>query len=184
MGWEDLFADLAGEFEAAEAAEAAAEIEDRTRRELARVRLVDRLRAATGIPLELSTTQLGPLRGILADVGKDWLLLHERSGRQALVPFAAITGVVGLTDRADEPATESPVAARLSLGYALRALARSRARVAMTLGDGATRTGTLNQVGADHLVLVEHELDDVPVPGAIRQVSVVPFDALVAVRSR
>jgi hypothetical protein len=184
VGWEDLFADLEGEFDAAEAAGLAAEIEDRTRRESARLRLVDRLRAATGIPVMVDLPHLGTLRGVVADVGGDWLLLHEARNRQALVPLRRVTGVVGLGDRAEEPDLESPVASRLSLGYALRALARARTPVVATLTDGVTRTGTVNQVGADHLVLVEHELDEVPVPNAIRQVSVIPFDAVVAVRSR
>jgi hypothetical protein len=184
VGWEDLFADLEGEFDAAEAAELAAEIEDRTRRESARLRLVDRLRAATGIPLMVDVRHLGTLRAVVADVGSDWLLLHEERNQQALVPLSSIMGVVGLSDRAEEPDLESPVASRLSLGYALRALARARTCVVLTLTDGVTRTGTVNQVGADHLVLVEHERDEVPVPNAIRHVSVIPFHAIVAVRSR
>lgn len=183
MGWEDLFADLEGEFDAAEAAELAAEIEDRSRREAARLRLVDRLRASTGIPLDV-TLATDSVRGVLADVGKDWLLLHERRRRQVLVPFASLVAVVGLRDRADEPDTESPVTARLTLGYALRALARARTPVAATVTGGDLRTGTINQVGADHLVLMEHEIDEVPVANAIRHISVVPFSAIIVVRSR
>ena len=183
MGWEALFADIEGEFDAAEAAELAAEVDDRTRREFARLRLVDQVRPAVGEPLVVTLAQFGPLHGRLVDVGADWLLLEESAGRQALVPLAAVLVVAGLGPRASEPETESPVVARLGLGYALRALARDRIAVAITLRDGSHRIGTLDRVGADHLTVAEHAADEVRRQSSVRASSFVPFAALVVVRS-
>ena len=183
MGWEALFADLEGEFDAAEAAELAAEVDDRTRREVARLRLVDQLRAAIGNPLLVTLTQFGPLHGRLVDVGADWLLLDESSARQALVPLASVLAISGLGARASEPATESPVVARLGLGYVLRALARDRAVVAITLRDGSHRVGTVDRVGADHVTISEHAPDEVRRPSAVRVSTLLPFAAVVLVRS-
>jgi hypothetical protein len=183
VGWEALFADLEGEFDAAEAAELAAEVEDRSRREAARLRLVDHLRASVGQPVVLSVAHLGGLRGQVADVGPDWVLLDETATRQALVPMAGVLAVGGLPARAADPETEGIVEARLRLGFALRALARDRVTVSIALSDGSRRTGTIDRVGADYITVAEHPADDARRPGAVRDVTAVPFTALVAVRS-
>jgi hypothetical protein len=184
VGWEDLFADLEGEFDAAEAAELAAEIEDRSRREAARLRLVDQLRPMLGLPVVVSVVHVGALRGVLVDVGPDWLLLTEQPTRQALVPLAAVLAVAGLGAQAAEPESEGVVTARLRLGYALRAIARDRAPVALTLIDGSRRTGTIDRVGADFVILAEHDLDEVRRAAVPRDAIAVPFGALACVRSR
>jgi hypothetical protein len=183
MGWEALFADLEGEFDAAEAAELAAEVGDRTRREAARLRLVDHLRAASGSPVVVTLAHVGALRGELVDVGPDWLLVTESAARQALVPLDVVLGVAGLPPRALEPGSEGVVLAKLRLGYALRAIARDRAAVRITLADGSMRTGTIDRVGADYFTLAEHAADDVRRASAVRDVAAIPFRALVVVRS-
>jgi hypothetical protein len=183
VGWEALFADIEGEFDAAEAAELAAEVDDRTRREVARLRMVDQLRPALSETLVVTLAHFGPLHGRLVDVGSDWLLLEESAGRQALVPLAAVLVVAGLGARASEPETESAVVARLGLGYALRALARDRAVVSITLRDGSHRVGTLDRVGADHVTVAEHAADELRRPSSVRGSRLVPFAALVLVRS-
>jgi hypothetical protein len=183
VGWEALFADLEGEFDAAEAAELAAEVDDRTRREAARLRLADQLRPVLGQPVVITVAHVGALRGQLADLGPDWLLLTETPTRQALVPLAAVVAVTGLSARSSEPASVGAVVARLRLGYVLRALARDRATVVITLADGNSRTGTIDRVGADYIAVAEHAIEDVRRATAVRDVTALPFSALVAVRS-
>jgi len=182
MRWRGLFDDLEAQFEAARAAELAGEVAERTRRELALLRLVDRLRAAEGAAVVLSLPAAGVLRGRLLDAGSDWLLVEEGGGREVLVPLAAVLGVTGLGPRSAAP-DDGPVAKRLDLRWALRGLARSRAGVSVTLVDGTLVTGTLDRVGADHLDLAEHGLGEARRAGAVRQVRVVPLAAVALVRS-
>ena len=182
MRWQELFDDLEAQFDAAQAVELAGEVVERTRRELALVRLADRLRAAERAPLTVTLPGAGPVRGRLLDTGVDWLLLEESGAREVLVPLAAVLGVTGLGPRAAAP-DDSPVAKRLDLRWALRGLARSRTGVALGLVDGSTVTGTLDRVGADHLDLAEHGLGEARRAGAVRQVRLVPLSALALTRS-
>lgn len=182
MRWRGLFDDLEAQFDAAEAAELAGEVAERTRRESALLRLADRLRAAEGAPLTVVLPGAGAVRGTLLDAGADWLLLEESGAREVLVPLAAVLGVTGLGARSAAP-DDSPVAKRLDLRWALRGLARSRTGVALGLVDGSLVTGTLDRVAADHLDLAEHGLGEPRRAGAVRQVRLVPLTALALVRS-
>jgi len=182
MRWQGLFDDLEAQFDAAEAAELVGEVAERTRRESALLRLVDRLRAAEGAPVTLTLPGAGVLRGRLLDAGSDWVLVEEGGGREVLVPLSAVLGVSGLGPRSAAP-DDSPVAKRLDLRWALRGLARSRTGVALGLVDGSLVTGTLDRVAADHLDLAEHGLGELRRAGAVRQVRLVPLPAVAFVRS-
>ena len=182
MRWRGLFDDLEAQFDAAEAAELAGEVAERSRREAALVRLVDRLRAAEGAPVAVTVTGAGVLRGRLLDAGTDWLLLEEAGAREVLVPLRGVLGVTGIGARAAAP-DDGPVAKRLDLRWALRGLARSRTGVALGLVDGTLVTGTLDRVGADHLDLAEHGLGEARRAAAVRQVRLVPLTAVALVRS-
>lgn len=181
--WAELFRDLEGQADALASAELAGEVAERTRLELARIRLVDRLRAGEGRELGLTVLGAGALRGTVLDCGPDWLLVAEDGGREALVPLAAVLGVVGLDPRvAAEPGSEGAVSARCGLGVALRALARDRAAVGCTVLDGSTVGGTVERVGADHLELAVHPPGERRTRGAAQVLRLIPFGALSVVR--
>jgi hypothetical protein len=182
MRWQGLFDDLEAQFDAAQAAELAGEVAERTRRETALLRLGDRLRAAQGAPVAVALPGVGQLRGRLLDAGTDWLLLEESGGREVLVPLPAVLGVTGLGARSAAP-DDSAVGRRLDLRWALRGLARSRTGVALGLVDGSLVTGTLDRVAADHLDLAEHGPGEPRRAGAVRAVRLVPLTALAFVRS-
>lgn len=183
MRWDDLFADLTAQLTEAQWAEQAADLADRTRAEAAGLHLVDRLRPLVGARCALAVRTGETVDGLLLDVGAEWALLAESSPRQALVPLAAVVAVSGAARRTSPPGSEGVVGRRLRLGYALRALARDRSPVALTLLDGATRSGTLDRVGADFVELAVHPPGEPRRPAAVGGVLVVPFSALVVLRS-
>jgi hypothetical protein len=181
--WDHLFADLEAQLDAADRDELAAEVRDRTRRETARLRLADRLRAAVGCRLVVTTGGASVIRGTLDQAGPDWLLLTEDSSSRALVPLAAVLSVDGLPAVSGEPGSEGAVGARLDLGYALRGLARDRAAVAITLRDGGTVTGTVDRVGADFVELAEHDAGEPRRRDSVIRVRTLPTAGISVLRS-
>ena len=182
MRWQRLFEDLEGQAAAADDAALEAEVAERSRREAALVRLVDRLAAAVGAPVTLHLAGAGRVHGLLVDTGVDWLLLEEPGASEVLVPLAAVLGVTGTGASAAVP-DASAVGGRLDLRWALRGLARSRTGVRLVLVDGSVLPGTIDRVGADHVDLAEHGRGELRRAGAVRQVRLVPLTALGAVRS-
>jgi hypothetical protein len=185
--WEELFADLTAEFESLESAELAAEVSDRTRRELARIRLVDRLRAAQSGAVAVTLQALDGGRtvsGRLLDVGPDWMLVrHADAPVEVLIPLSAVSTVIGLPSGADDPGSEGYVQARLGLAHVLRGIARDRAPVSLaTRGGGPMLTGTIDRVGADYLDLAEHAPDEPRRAGNVRVERTVPFTAILFVQ--
>jgi len=183
MRWDDLFADLDAQLEAAEAAELAGEVADRTRREQGLLRLVDRLRPALGVTLAVTCSGVGTVHGRLLDVGPDWLLLEETGQRELLLSSAAVLGITGVGAHSDVPGSEGEGGRKLDLRWALRGLARSRVGVQVVLLDGTVLAGTLDRVGADHADLAEHPPGEARRASAVRQVRVLPLSALSAIRS-
>jgi len=175
MRWEALFADLEAQLAAQSAAELDVEIAELTRAERATVAIADRLRAAQGAVLTLRLRGGSAVEGLVLDAAPQWLLLGAH-GRRVLVPLAAVATVGGLgRQAAPQPGV---VEGRLTLGHALRALARDRVLVQIDL-EGVELAGRIERVGADHLDLgVGH--------GDTRagDLLAVPFDGLRAVRSR
>jgi hypothetical protein len=167
----------------AERADLAAEVADRTRGEVARLRLVDRLRAAIGYGVGLTLPAERTFTGTLRDVGPDWLLLTEPPGREVLVALAAVCAVTGLGDLSMQPGSEGRVTARLGLRSVLRRLARDRAQLAAALTDGSVLIGTFDRIGADFFELAEHPAGEPRRASAVRRVRTVPFPAFVLARS-
>lgn len=182
MRWERLFADLEAQLESVERAELESEVADRTRRELARVRLTDRLAGALHRQVTCHVVGTGPVHGSVSAVGPDWVLLDEGAMRQALLPLGTVTGITGLGARARAPGSEGAVARRLGLSHALRALARDRSAVALGLVDATTVTGTIDGVGADFVDLAQHGAGEDRRAGRVAGVRTVPHAALASVR--
>jgi hypothetical protein len=182
MRWERLFADVESQLEAADRAELAGEVADRTRREVARLRLADRLRASVGAELQLSVAGAGALRGRLRRVGEGWLLVQPEAGPAALVLRTALLAVDGLPAAATEPGSEGPVLSRLDVGHALRAIARDRSPVAVQLRDGTRLDGTLDRIGSDFADLALHPAGEARRENAVRSVRTVTFEGIAVVR--
>jgi len=182
MRWEGLFADLEGQLAAEQRRELDDEVAERTRRERALVTLHGRLAASVGAQLRLGLTGGLDLTGTLIDLGAEWLLVRtETGGREVVVPVAAVSSVAGLGQDADDGRS----ARRFTLGYALRALSRDRATVAVRVtGGGPALVGTIDAVGADHLDLALHHEGVPRRRDNITAVATVPFTGLLAVESR
>jgi len=175
--WDELFGDLAAQWDAEERRELDAEVADRTRRERAVLGLYDRLAAAGEVPVILLLANGARLSGQVVDVGDGWVLVGQPGG-SALVPFPAVVAVTGLANRVGGSASGR----RFGLGYALRGLSRDRAVVALSDLSGTVVTGTIDAVGADHLELSEHPAD---LPRRSENVTgrrLVPFSAVVLLR--
>jgi hypothetical protein len=187
MRWEGLFADLEAQAAALEHAERAAEVDERTRGEFAALGLVDRFRGGADAPLRLRVAGGRTLTGTVGRVGPDWLLLAEDAGREAVLPMTAVLGVRGLSRYSAVPAPAAPssagvVVSRLGLRSALRGIARDRSPVRLALVDGTAVDATLDRVGADFVEVAAHAPGEVRRRGAVREVELVPFAALAAVR--
>jgi len=183
MRWQQLFADLQAQFEQAEVAEARAEWASRARAEMGAVRLTDRLGGSVGAPVVLTCRGAGRVRGVLADIGVDWLLVTDEGGRDQLVSAGGVLAVSGLGRWAVPAGDEGLVRARLDLRRALRGLARDRSAVQVVLAEGTVLTGTIDRVGADYLELAEHAADQPRRAGAVRQVHAVVIDGVAVVRT-
>lgn len=182
--WTRLLADLSGQLVAAEAAELAGELPDRTRGEWARIRLVDRFRAALGCPLGLRLLGGVSVDGTVLEVGADWVLVRGEPAGTVLARLAAVTATTGLPAGALEPGTEGVVTARLSVRSALRRLAQDRAPITIAAVDGQTYGGTIDAVGADFVELAEHPTDEPRRPAVVRRRCAVALAAIAMVRSR
>lgn len=182
MRWDGFFADLEAQAAAMSAAERDAEIGDRTRSEVGRLGLVDRLGGATGSQVRLSCLGGLSLAGQLARLHPEWLLIVEGGGREAIVALRAVLAVGNLGPLSAGPATMSVVDSRLSLALALRGIARDRSAVQLHLADGTVLDGTLDRVGADFVELAEHPAGEARRRLAVRQQWVIATRAVVALR--
>jgi hypothetical protein len=166
MRWDDLFADLEGEFVAGRRAELDADIADQTRAEQARITLVNRLRARVGAVVRLDVAGVGVVEGVVRRLGQDFLLLD--AGVETIVPLDAVTASAGLPPDALAETGVSEVARRLPMRTALRALAMDRAYVVVRRRSGESDGGTLSRIGADFVDLARHDPSDPPRAGTAR----------------
>lgn len=193
MRWDELFADLEGRLEHEldlEQQELAAE-EERLR--LGRIALRDRIvamgRSDATVALTLADGETLAVR--LGSAGRDWIAGEVAVGaaRQAvIVPLGSIAGVTPERDQLERGLRAVPeealpdLSARLGLAFVLRDLCRRRAGVEVSTRAGAF-TGTIDRVARDHVDLAEHEAGVPRRDSAVRRIRLVPFDAIVRVRT-
>lgn len=181
MRWDRLFADLEAQFEEAERAELAAEVADRIRREHATIKLLDRLRARVGEPVQVQLLGGELLSGPITFVGADWVLIQVGTNREAVLPLTAVGGVRNLGSEAVVAVGAGSLDARLRLGYVLRALARDRATVQVATLHGTRFAGTVDRVGEDHFDLAEHAAGETRRSAMVRSTLSVPFAAVAVI---
>ncbi len=179
MRWERLFDDIEAVVVEEERHEHRLEVADRVRRERAQVALIDRI-SASAKPLEVLVANRRRIDGLVRDSGADWFSLESADQRQWLVPLAAVVQVTGLGRQVGSAARLSR---RFGLGYALRALSRSRTPIQLDDVLGRTLSGTIDVVGADALDLSEHPIDVPRRPEQVLAVRVVPIAAIVCLMS-
>lgn len=148
MRWDDVFAELAAEFAAAEREEGEAQLGELVAAEAAGTTFADRCRARRGQPLTVRLQDGSTRSGTVRDATRAWVLLAD-GDRRSLVPLSAVVLAWPLHGSAPEP---GPVEARLGWGHALRALADQRLSVLVRTAAGDHR-GQIVRVGADHLDL-------------------------------
>ena len=182
--WEALFADLETQAAALDTAERAVEVEERTRIEVGRIRLLDRMRPAVGTAVRLRCTGYGGVTGRLVRVGPDWLLVLEEGGQEAVVATAAVLCASGPGRLSAVPESESIVESRLGLRHVLRGIARDRSAVRISLLDGTTIDGTIDRLGADFVEIAQHPPGELRRREEVRELALVPVSALAVVRRR
>jgi hypothetical protein len=178
--WQRLFEDLESQAAALAATELRGEVAERTRIEVAQLNLGQRLHAALGRDLALRILGGQSVSGSVARWGQDWLLLA--GAEEVLVPHRALVAVSGLPSRATASGGIDAVSSRLTLRSALRAIARERSRVIVSLVDGSQATGTPDRVGADWLDLALHDADQAPRRSEVGMRWAIPIGAISAVR--
>jgi hypothetical protein len=180
MRWQELFADLEAHAHGWQLAEREIEVADRTRGEVAQIRLVSRLRHRAGAPIRLHVMGAGRVAGRLTRVGPDWALLTTPD--ETVVATAAIAVVHDLPWESTPPESISPVSARTRLTSVLRAIARDRSTVVICLRDAVTLVGTPDRVGADWLDLAVHEAGQAPRRSTVLSRTTVPLAAIATLR--
>jgi hypothetical protein len=182
MRWDALFADLEAQAEVFAQAERAAEVDERTRGEVASLRLRDRARAAVGSSLRLRSAGGLATVGDLLRVGPDWLLVQEPGGREVVVAIAHLVSVRGLGRYSAVPGSEGPVESRLGLRHALRGIARDRSAVRVHLVDASTVDATIDRIGSDFIDVATHNAGEPRRRQDVRDVELIPVAAIAGVR--
>lgn len=180
MRWEELFRELDREWEAAAEVDVQAEVAERTRAELARIGVLDRLRGSVGSRLRVHTPA-GLCTGELTRVAADCLLLRE-GVVELLLPAQQITGIEGLATDVVTDDRVGQVERTLGLASVLRRVVRDRAAVTVERVGSPPLHGTPVLAGTDFVELAVHERGEPPRSRAVLSRHVVPFAAVVVVR--
>jgi hypothetical protein len=177
MRWDSLFNDMESQFAEADRLSLDAEINERTRIDMVNVEFADRLRGALGCRLGVHLACGEVFHGTLSHAGADAMVLDE-DHHQVLIPYAAALRYVGM-GRWSQPEA-SPVRRAIGLAHSLRALARDRTELSVTLGNGAGSVrmeGVIDRVGKDFIDLAVVAAGEARRSSQVSQVSTVPFPA-------
>lgn len=183
MRFDDLFDDLESQLEAEQSAEERDVLAEEERFRLGRLDLRDRLlRAPRSLELRLREGTI--IRMDRVAIGKDWCSGQLRGGGAdgagCIVPLHAIGGVRGgretMLASLEETRESTPLTVRLSLGFAIRDLARRR--VAVEVRCPTPIQGTFDRVGRDHADLAIHEAGTSRSERNVRGYEIVPFAAI------
>ncbi|MFY9714465.1 MAG: hypothetical protein WAK00_13415 [Microbacterium sp.] len=197
MHWDRLFEDLEGQLASEWEAERAALDAESERLRISRLELRSRLRMLCAVDspvtIELAGGQRLPVR--LRALGADWIAAESssdaesRAGRtMSVIPLHAISGMTMdhgmlLASLDPETAAETSLRERMTFGFVLRDLARRRVPVRIALQGGDEVHGTIDRAGADHLDLAVHDAGEVRRAEAVRGFRIVPFSALLRLRT-
>lgn len=182
MRWDELFADMEAQLEAARFRDVELEAADLIRAEMAEALLQDRFAGGIGRPAHAGLRGGAVVRGRVVGAGSGWVALDE-AGLQMLIPLESVLWVEGLDRRRGSPESRS----RLGLGHAVRALASARAAVRILPVDGVPGgmfEGTIDRAGRDHLDLAMHPEDEFRRRRAVRSMRSIPYAAIACIQSR
>lgn len=183
MRWDALFNDMESQLAEADRLALDSEISERTRAEMVSLPLEHRLRAAVGHRISVHLICGESAQGELTHAGADALVLDDNR-HQVLIPYAAAARYVGLGRHAREE--NSAVRRSVGLAHSLRALARDRAELSVTMGGGGGSVrlaGVIDRVGRDYIDLAEVIPGEARRSRGVGQVSAIPFTALAMIRS-
>lgn len=184
MRWDALFSDMEAQFAEGDRLSMESEISERARVDAAGLCLTDRLRGSVGTVVKVHLESGAYFEGTLTFAGTDAFVLNDRR-HQVLIPHGAVSRYAGLGRfSVGEP---SAVRRRIGLSNALRALARDRSELTVTLRGGDMQdsgvTGVIDKVGRDYIDLATLRPGEARRALHVGQVSTIPFAALASVRS-
>lgn len=193
--WNDLFDDLAGQFDAEHERERRLEAIEDERLRVARTTLRQRLAALQsalepGECIDLELRSGDRLRAEPIEFGAEWFLARLASPAShyvtALVPMAGMSSVIltrSQLDRSLAARVEAPESLTGRLGFVmpLRDLARRRVHCELTTTLGMLH-GTIDLVARDHLDLAVHDADTPRRTPDVAAFRVVPLDEIRLVR--
>lgn len=197
MNWDRLFEDLEGQLASEWEAERAARDAESERLRIAQLMLRGRLRILcerqASIIMDLANGRRLPLT--LRTVGADWIAAESAMVRGAVptqsmlvIPLHAVHGistdhgmVLGSLDEQEVP--PSALRERMTFGFILRDLARRRVPLHLSTAKAEDIHGTIDRAGADHLDLALHDAGTARLAGAVQGFRIVPFNAVVCVRT-
>lgn len=167
-----LLPGIAAEMEARDAAGDDVLAADLAMAEVAQVGLLDRVRAAESVAIEvIGHAAVG---GTVVGVGRDVVVLRTDDAEWA-IPLWGMGAVVGLTANVVAPAAARD---RLPFCAVLREWSEDQSPVRLARAGAAPLTGTIVRVGRDHLDLAEHDPGEPRHPGSVRRIATVPLAAI------